>query len=183
MKLKEYFKELSIVVLGIVIALWVNNLGMNSNNRKTQKQVLQTVLNETQSNSVNVDSLLINIDWLSSQFSKLKEKEGFAVIDIDYFYFGLILKNSSYEAAKYTGILSGLDYNQLSILVSVYESHNLLGSMDKSLIDIFLSLPKVKVNNNQINYMLFYLNAYKGFLLDLRAQQAELIKSLEKSLN
>ncbi len=182
MNTKEYLKQLSIVILGILIAFWVNNIGVNYNERVTQKQVLHTILNELKDNNVSIKTTIQSLDTLSMTYSNIKNKDtesGVATIN----YLGLQLKSIGYETAKYTGILKDVNYKLTSKIVENYESQSYLEDSEKVVIDELFVLIKNKTNkSDEIDYFLLQISNFKNHLESIETDQKQLIEDLNVSL-
>lgn len=183
MNIKEYFKELSIVILGILIAFWVSNIGTNYKERATQKQVLLTVLNELRDNNDNIQTTIQSLDTLGMTYTDIQNKNtlsGFVSVK----YSGLQLRSIGYETAKFTGILKDVDYNLTSKIVENYESQNSLEETEKLVIDELLVLIKNKTGKgDEIDYLLLQILNFKNHLESFDTEQKRLIKDLMASLD
>jgi len=183
MKIKDYFKELSIVILGILIAFWVSNIGTNYKERATQKQVLLTVLNELRDNNGNIKTTIQSLDTLRMTYTNIQNKNALSgAVTINYS--GLQLRSIGYETAKFTGILKDVDYNLTSKIVENYESQNSLQKTEKLVIDELLVLIKNKIDNgNDIDYLLLQISNFKNHLESFDTEQKQLIENLMSSLD
>lgn len=178
MNTKEYLKQLSIVIFGILIAFWVNNIGVNYKDRETQKQVLLTILNELKDNNASIKTTMQSLDTLSMTYSNIKNNDtesGVATIN----YLGLQLKSIGYETAKYTGILKDVNYKLTSKIVENYESQSYLEDSEKLVIDELFVLIKNKTNKgDEIDYLLLQILNFKNHLESIDNEQKQLIEDL-----
>lgn len=179
MDFKEYIKQLSIVILGILIAYWVSNIGSNYNERKTQKQILQTILNELQDNHENTKESLSSLDTLKTIYTQIRYtptlSDSFTIN-----YIGLSLKSIGYETAKYTGILKNVDYKLTSRIVQNYESQNSLVKTEELMIDQLFTMIKNKTNKDkEVDYLLLLINNLESHLTNFDKNQEQLIEYLQ----
>jgi hypothetical protein len=182
MNIKEYLKEVSIVILGIIIAFWLTNLGSNYKDRATQKQVLRTILSEIKENCENAKTTEQSLDSLSVIYNKIKNKNIYSD-SITINYEGLRLRSIGYETAKYTGILKDVNYDLTSKIVENYESQNSLISNEKMVIDeLFLSIKNKMDKSDNIDYLLLQIGNLTTNLKDFEVEQKNLIEILEASL-
>ncbi len=182
MNFKEYLKQLSIVILGILIAFWVSNIGSNYKERSTQKQVLQTILNELKDNNKNIKTTILSLDTLRTTYTKIQSNPILSD-SVTINYSGLSLKNIGYETAKYTGILKDINYDLTSKIVHNYESQNILIDTEKLMIDELLVLIKNKtIQGNDIDYLLLHIRNLAKHLENFDANQKQLIEDLRTYL-
>lgn len=182
MNIKEYLKEISIVILGIIIAFWLTNLGSNYKDRATQKQVLLTILNEIKENCENAKTTEQSLDSLSRIYRKIKNKNIYSD-SVTISYEGLKLRSIGYETAKYTGILKDVNYDLTSKIVENYESQNSLLSNEKLVIDeLFLSIKNKMDKSDNIDYLLLQIGNLSTNLEEFEVEQKKLIDILESSL-
>lgn len=183
MTAKEYLKHLSIVILGILVAFWVSNIGTQYKERATQKQVLLTILNEVKDNNEKLKITLNSLDSLRTTFIKVQNKDIESnVLAINYT--ALQLKNIGYETAKTTGILKDVDYKMTSKIVENYESQNSLVDTEKIVIDELLIILKHKIGKiEDIDYLMLQILNLQNHFVDFDIKQKQLIVSLMGSLD
>ncbi|HUW05764.1 MAG TPA: hypothetical protein VMW01_05855 [Williamwhitmania sp.] len=180
MNFKEYLKEISIVILGILIAFWISNVGMNYKEHTIQKQVFLTILNELKENNKNVEVTMRSLDTLRLNFTRIQKKtnvhgEMFVTIS----YSGLDVKGIGYETAKNTGILKDIDYKLVSRIVENYESQNSLKELENRMSDELFVLIKNKIGNrNNLDYVILQITNLMTNLTDFDAEQKQLIEDL-----
>ena len=182
MKFKEYIKELSIVILGILIAFWVSNLGTRYQERATQKQVLQTILNELEDNNGNIETTLQSLDSLQLTYTRIQSQnllpERFIVK-----YSGLSLRSIGYETAKYTGILKDISYNLTSKIVENYESQAWLEETEKQMVEELFVLIKNKSHKaEEVDFLILQISNIRYHLLSFNKYQKQLIEELKNYL-
>lgn len=178
MNLKEYFKHLSIVILGIMIAFWISNIGARIKERTTQKQVLHTILNELKNNNENIKSIILNLDSLQTTFIRIKNKD-ILTGDISIRYIGITENDIGYETAKYTGILNDVNYKLVSKIVENYESQNALKELEKSMSDELFLIIKSKIGKpDNVDYLLIRIRLLLENLESHDAEQKQLIENL-----
>jgi hypothetical protein len=183
MNYKEYLKHLSIVILGILIAVWINNVGMQRNERNTQKQVFLTMLNEVRDNNESVKLTILNLDSLKSNIAIVQQ--GITVkdttINIDLSYEGLQLTNIGFETAKYAGVYKGVPHNLISEIVVNYEGQNSLAELEKMLVNELFELLRHN-SDYDFHYLLVQIDIYIDNLKAFEVKQRQLIASLSASL-
>jgi len=182
MNFKEYLKQLSIVILGILIAFWVSNIGSNYKEHAIQKQVLQTILNELSDNNESIKATIQSLDTLRMTYTKI-HSNSILSDSVTINYVGLSLKSIGYETAKYTGILKDENYKLTSKIVENYESQNSLIDTEKLVIDELLVLIKNKTSQGgDIEYLLLQIKNLMKHLENFDAEQKQLIENLRVSL-
>ncbi len=178
MNFKEYLKHLSIVILGIVIAFWISNIGVRIKERATQKQVLITIMNEVKDNNENIKVTILNLDTLRTTFTRVNSKNAISG-PLSINYQNLSVNNIGYETAKYTGILKDLNYKLVSKIVANYESQKWIKELDKSISDDLLLLFKNKTDKHpDFDYLLFQVGLLIDNLETLDTEQKVLIENL-----
>lgn len=178
MNKKEYLKQLSIVILGILIAFWISNIGANSKERTTQKQVLLTILNELKDNNDNIKTTICSLDTIQMTYTNIRDKNTLSGV-VKISYSGLQLKNIGYETSKFTGILKDVNYKLTSKIVDNYESQNSLKETEKVVVDELLVLIKNKTyKGDDIDYLLLQILNFKNHLKNFDIEQKQLIENL-----
>jgi len=178
MNFKEYFKELSIVILGLLIAFWISNIGSYYKERATQKQVLLTIMNELKGNNENVKSAMQSLDTLRATFTRLQNMKHSSVA-LDVVYNGLSINSIGYETAKYTGILKDINYALVSKIVGNYESQNSLKELEKVMSDeLFLFLKHKVAEKENLDYLLLQISNLTNNLEEFDTEQKQLIEKL-----
>ncbi len=183
MKIKEYLKELSIVILGILIAFWISNIGTDFKDRTTQRQVLHTILSELKDNNERIKSTDQNLEILQSTFKGIHNGDSSSTLNIDYIE--LNLKSIGYETAKNTVIFKDLNYALTSKIVENYESQNSLDELESKMLDELFLLIKNKRKNSQssdIDFLLLQIRNLKNDLESFDLKQKQLIKDLQEFL-
>lgn len=180
MNFKEYIKQLSIVILGIIIAFWINNLGMHYEERSQQEQILQIILNEQIENSGEVESVIRNLDTLYYQFNNFgMNTNGTAKIT----YSGISQNSIGFETTKYTGDINNLNYSLLSKIVKNYEILNSLIDEERIMSEEIHSLfRKDKIADFDPGYLLHLIENFRRNLSDYNEDQVKLIQELKKEL-
>ena len=189
MSLKEYFKQLSIVIFGILIAFWLSNMGMYYKELSTQKQVLLTILNELKDNNENIRAKIQNLDSLGRTIAKIQNIKTSSPTDNDTVsfnisYAGLSVKSIGYETAKYTGILKDINYTLVSEIVENYEVQNSLKELEKIMTDEFFVLIKNGIDKEtNFDYLLLHISNLKGNLESIDVEQRRLIENLNANIS
>lgn len=180
MNFKEYLKEISIVILGILIAFWISNVGMKYKEHTTQKQVLLTILNELKENNKNVEATMRNLDTLRLNFTRIQKNTRFhgkKMLSIRYS--GLGVKGIGYETAKNTGILKDIDYKLVSKIVENYESQNSLKEQENRMSDeLFVLIKNESSNRSNLTYVIRLITNLMNILADFDVEQKQLIEDL-----
>lgn len=178
MNFKEYLKQLSIVILGILIAYWISNIGTHLKETATQKQVLLTILNEQQDNNKSLKTTLQSLDSLRTIFTGIQNKSlesGMVAIK----YSGLSLNSIGYETAKYTGVFKDLDYKLASKIVENYESQDALIKLEKMMSDELFELLRTKISNSDnVDYFLMQVTNLINNINNFETGQKQLTEDL-----
>ncbi len=180
MNFKEYLKEISIVIFGILIAFWISNVGMQKKETTTQKQILTTILNELKENSKSIEVTMGSLDTLCKNFTALKmDKRVHGKVTLSINYSGLDMKGIGYETAKYTGILKDIDYKLVSKIVENYESQNSLKELERHMSDELFILIKNEIGDKKnLNYIIRLITNLMNNLANFDAEQKQLIEDL-----
>ena len=181
MNTKEYFKQLSIVILGILIAFWINNMGTHYKEHAVQKKVLSVILNEIKDNQKKTGIALKNLDSLRMDFATIQKSSVFADTSITIRYIGSNLKSIGYETAKYSGILKDINHKLLSEIVESYEYQKTLAEMEVSMRNEIFQFFKYKKEDN-INYLMIQILNLITNMEQLETEQQQLIEDLSVSL-
>lgn len=183
MKIKEYIKQLSIVIFGILVAFWINNIGMDHKERTTQKQVLFTILNELKDNQQEIKIMVNSLDTLHTTFTKIQQVDklpGSSEISVRYTRSNL--KCIGYEIAKYTGILKDIDHKLVSEIVESYEYQLSLNELETSMRDELFEFFKYK-KKDSIDYLIIQISTLRENLERLKVEQKQLIDDLTAFFN
>lgn len=172
MNSKEYFKHLSIVILGILIAVWINNLATQRNERKTQKLIFNTIYNELRENHESVVNTIQNLDSLLNTLAILEDESKLRNTDkhINLSYHGLMLTNVGYETAKYTGILKGVKHNLISQIVINYETQNSLVALERQMTKELFELLR-HIDQYNIRFLRIQIENFKDNLNSFEQRQ------------
>ncbi|MCG6189386.1 hypothetical protein [Maribellus maritimus] len=178
MNTKEYIKELSIVIVGILIALWINNIWTRHEKHTTQKQVLTVIQNELNDNKQQTKITLDNLNQLLGNFEKIQKLAStLGSYDVSIKYTGSNLKSIGYETAKYTGILKDIDYKLMSEIVEYYEIQKETKDLETSIRDeIFIFFKNTSPKN--IDYLILKISNLIENIKNLDAIQNQLSEEL-----
>ena len=188
MNLKEYFKHLSIVIFGILIAFGLSNIGAHYKELSTQKQVLLTILNELKDNNENIKAKIQNLDSLGRTIANIQQMKTLPPADndndsFDISYTGLSVKSIGYETAKYTGILKDINYTLVSEIVENYEVQNALKELEKIMTDEFFVLIKNGIDKEtNFDYLLLHISNLKGNLDSFDVEQTQLLENFSAKI-
>ena len=80
MKLTGFLKEIAIVVIGVLIAVWINNLQQRIANEKYIQKTLATIKSEIEQSRGDIDTILVRhqaiIDYLEENYANTDESIG-----------------------------------------------------------------------------------------------------------
>lgn len=180
--LAEYLKQLSIVILGILIAFWLNNMGNSIQEKTVRREVLQTMLNEVNDNSRSTQNALQSLKNLHHVYSKVASEEtGGDTLKVSYS--GLITTNVGYETASFKGILKDVDYKLTSGIVSYYNTLMALKEAEKEMVTELMEVIKNKTQQkSDLDYLLLLINNLTKRLEGFTKEQTTLIQSLQEYL-
>jgi cytoskeletal protein RodZ len=86
MKITGFLREIAIVVIGVLIAVWINNWQQSSANQKYIQQTLAAIENEIQQNSSDIDTVLAKhrkiIAYLEEHYDNTEETIGDMLIQL-----------------------------------------------------------------------------------------------------
>lgn len=132
------------VVFGVLLALMINNLNDSIKEEKTIKDLKTHVYNEIKEN------LLICEDFIAEQekrneFFKIYqdslpvfEQQGYAFSDLPFKGFRLlIVGQTAWDAAQFSGFLNRLEFNELKLLAGIYQQQQYVLDFQNQFISLF----------------------------------------------
>lgn len=178
MDYKEYLKHLSIVILGILIAFWLNSVATGFKEKKNQKEILQYIYSEQLQNRTNLAKSLSEINGLCALVDSVskgknhKLKLGFTKTD---------LNTLAFETAKYSAILKDINYNLASHIVGCYQSYPVISQLEDKVWEELLLIMKNKqgINDTSLSYLYLNLDILRQNLETLAETQQTLISELQ----
>lgn len=183
MKTKDYLKELSIVILGILIAFGLSNLGAKYQEYKTHQKVLLTILNEVKENNSNIKETIESLNSLHADFSGARKNDFFSD-NISISYIGLSFRSVGYETAKYRGVLADLDFELTSSIVENYEYQFSMEDSEKIIVEELFKLIRNKdAKTNEMEYILLHVSLLRDNLIKFNIRQEQLIEKLSAFLD
>lgn len=176
--LLSYVKELSIVILGILIAFWLNEVGVSIRERAEEKRLVKGIYSEVELNIKRIDNKVDNTKELLATFTGIRDKtEGH--LQINYYETGL--SRAAYETAHYTGGLSSLERETLIQLVDYYSTMESLEELDQMVEqDMFNVIRKGFDTDRELAYTILLLENLDDGLQDLKEEQEKLYEVLKK---
>lgn len=129
-RIGEYFRELSIIIIGIAITFWGNDLINGFNTKKALRQELAAVESELKENIKEIDEIIIFYNDLSKYQHLLINNRAEGTINIDslrkYEYTlkditTFNYKKDAFDMLKYSGRLKEIkDQNQILSIMECY---------------------------------------------------------------
>lgn len=165
-KIKAYFKELTIVTIGVLIALFVSNFKENNQARKYNVASIETIKNEVIANNTNLKNVLEKQIRLHDTIEKYSTEH----ISLEE----LILKANGLQAATLsnTGLefysrneMNLIDFEMMSILIRMNSLSELIGMKMEKLLDFVY--PNTLVDTEE-SKMLF--NIHLGNVIESETQ-------------
>ncbi len=165
----RYFKyaigEIILVVIGILIALQINNWNENQKSKKDEVYVLTEILKNLEEEAILVHDILLQRQKAKiaiTSLLKFVKNEPMSIDSVQYYmvnvftferYFPI---NNAYEILKSKGLK--LSDNSLTTKISRYYDYE-QPQMSSSILDI--ELPVLKIFNDPNGLMRFFLNLQK----------------------
>jgi hypothetical protein len=187
-KTGRYFKyaigEIVLVVIGILIALSINNWNQNRINKQNEKLILKELHKEFISNKIQLDTVLL-VNRRSFQSVKyIKSKLPIAIenVNLDSLAFHLYYMGYTYTFNPSKGVTNALMNSSTFNLISNDELRQLLIRWDDVVIDY--QEEEFNAHNNYVNQIKpfekkhFYWDDYKKWLTDPRVDLS-ILESLE----
>lgn len=162
--LRKMFKESSLIVFSVLVALFINQLASDFQTRKKKDEAIRRIEAELTSNRTNIKNvihihkaLLSKLEALEAgqdstlRYALLKSK-GF---DMKLIYDGVSLwpaktiSITSWEAAKSTGIISEFDYSDVERYTAYYDVMQIL--TQKSVHDLIAALFVTFLNEDEMD--------------------------------
>ncbi|MCE7996787.1 MAG: hypothetical protein HEP71_32805 [Roseivirga sp.] len=169
---KNYLKELTIVVIGVTIAFWLEGLGARLKRHSLTEKVLENIENEMRYNLDRITSLTsFQDEILNSHDSLMTYNPDYSVQDFAARFMTISSNNSAYEISKSTNVLSEIEITMANEITRCYYIQDRLLSIEDRLMG-FLNQPNGK--SNQV-YWLRILNGMEKELVDRYKRVIELI--------
>lgn len=153
-KIRAYLKELTIVTLGVLIALIIGNLKENSQARKFHAASIKTIMNEVAANNTNLTIVLEKQTRLQDTIAKYITDQ----ISLEE----LIRKANGLQGATLsnTGLefysrneMNSIDFEMMSVLIRMNKLSELIGvKMDKLMGFIY---PNILVDTQESKRLLY----------------------------
>ncbi len=117
--------EMISVVFAILLALWVNQIHQNYDNKNKATDQQQRILEEVSRNLAALephftrnDSLLISARYLIEERKNLLQDDGPQYFTLGYSFNSL--ENTEWEVAKLTGVIAHMESDDIAILSNIY---------------------------------------------------------------
>jgi len=187
-KTLNYFKyaigEIVLVMVGILLALQVNNWNQNRINKQNEKLILKELHKEFISNKIQLDTVLFynQRSFQSVKYVRSKLPINMEKINLDSLAYHLNYMGYNYTFNPSEGVTNALMNSSTFNLISNDELRNLLIRWD----DVVTDYQEEEINayNNYINHLkpfekkYFYWDSYKQWLSDPRVDLS-VLESLE----
>lgn len=158
---KSYLKELTIVIIGVTIAFWLEGIGESIKRKRLTNKVLVNIENEMQFNKERISGIIDFQNKILDRYDSLLAVDP----ENDLSNFGISIiqisaNNSAYEIAKSNNILSEIDINLANEITRCYMVQDMLRSIENRMRDYF-TVPGGKTSQ------LFWLRQLNGMEKEL----------------
>ena len=187
-KTSKYFKyaigEIILVVIGILIALQINNWNQNRINKQNEKLILKELHKEFISNKIQLDTVVFvnNRSFQSVKYLKSKLPITIENVNLDSLAFHLYYMGYTYTFNPSKGVTNALMNSSTFNLISNDELRQLLIRWDDVVTDY--QEEEIYAYNNYVNQLKpfekkhFYWDDYEKWLTDPRVDLS-ILESLE----
>ena len=175
-KIKVYLKELTIVTIGVLIALIISNFKENYQARKYQIASIETIKNEIEANYSDLKGAIEDQTRLLDTINKYR-MDNIPIGKLIEIANGLQvanLSNTGLEFYKKNQIIS-IDFEMTTILINMNTLSEIIDSKEEKLVDYLY--PNI-FNNSEESKMLFTI-----YLKILLGTEAELMHNYENFIN
>ncbi len=177
---KTIIIEFFSIVLGVLLALGVNQWRENANNEERAEAALVNIKNEIESNKKTLQIIYEN----NRQTLEAINKNAAENEDSEHTYIpGIQLSNIAWTTMLNTGITNYIDYDLMLQLSATYSIHDVYKQTAKSFVDANLTLSAYsialgnEVNNDQM------AEGFKDTFLMLNELESQLIDTYEATLD
>lgn len=183
-KAKSYFKELSIVTAGVLIALFISNNKENSQARDYHKASLETIQKEVQDNysslKIIIDKQIKLVDTIN-KYSADKITISDIILSKGDGLKGGTLSNSGLEFYKKNQINS-IDFEMMSKLINIESTIKLIDTKMEKLMDYLY--PNLFVNSEESKKLVvLHMRNLLQSEIQLKQEYEEFIKEYVKNKN
>lgn len=196
--LKDFFLHLSIVTLGIVIALSLDGLLEWHHHRHLVHEARANITREIQDNKADLDSALSNAPAVEKSEEEAlhfiedliaHQKTEVHALNLSY---GIVeLHRSSWDTAQTTGAVSYMKYDEVKRYAEVYALQSRLDSLQDQLLNNFIvslpredpshaSAPELQDLKHGIQRNLAYLHAGESIAKSLSGKYAQVLATTRK---
>jgi len=139
--IKDYLTEISVVVISIAITFWGDGLIENYNNKQDDKEMIEMVKQELESNIQELSDMIEHYDT-DSRFGTLLSgylfnREAIYPDSLDQYYnrhrtFGYwFLKKNAFDIMRVSGTVQRAEKDLLMLLFESYDQLNVAGNIDE----------------------------------------------------
>lgn len=147
-KALEYFIQLLIVIIGVFLGTWATNWNSTRQQNKNQRQALQSILKEIESNQAKLHKAIAYHRKIFKSFDNVRKQLDYH--DPQYKFnskalktflpgwrgFGMpSLDNAMFEMAKYSNVIPGMPYQIQEVLSKVYRFQALYHQLSERVVN------------------------------------------------
>lgn len=148
--LKDFFLHLSMIAIGVLLALGAEGLAEHIHNRHLVREAKENIIGEIRDNhhtlQDNLPKLATNEQQLKESIeslAKLKANRSVKLPDVSLNFNMLILDDSSWKTAGTTGALGLMSYNEVKDFAGDYEVQDNVNRLAQQLMDYWLSMTAI----------------------------------------
>lgn len=162
-KIKSYLRELTIVIIGVLIALVISNFKENNQARKYQIASIETIKNEVETNYSNLKRIIENHTSLLDSINKHSN---------DDIQIGELIQNANglqMATLSHTGLdfykrnqINSIDFEMMSMLISENSTSELIGIKTEKLMDFLYPNLFDESEQSKMLFMIYLQNVIES---------------------
>lgn len=177
-EVEKFIKDIIPVLLGVLIALWINNWNQTRKDKEYLTQLLSSINKELKESNNDIIKELSFQRKLIDSLSFYKTNDNISIFDVFMKADGIHIpriKLSSWKAISRSKI-ELLDYEKMSILVNIEEQKELLKSKTEHLINfIYPNIKKTGIDKKELIVIMM-----KDIIITEKGIQEEIQKIIGK---
>lgn len=188
--LKGLLREIIIVIIGILIALGIDQFTENLKHKQLVEQSIDNIKKELELNKKRIENRKGNFDSLIVLINALNDNSDFDKDTSIHYNYGYIhLSATAWQTAQITQAIQYMKYEDITSIASIYSLQNEVLDLQKKNIDNLLPLLSTisnasenssKSHKRDMQTMLYFLEAQKSFMIALSEEYDKILKTLKK---
>lgn len=182
-KILSYFRELSIVIIGISVAFAINKWSDSIKSENLKNKVLENMLSDLESNNFQIHKAKEANELMISQYDSLIsliENDSDISLNINFYVSKVVMASTSLELAISMGVLSDVSFDLARDISFCFKLQSDLLEFEKAFFDYL----EVKEENRLRYYKKARSKAvnYNNAIISLDQTQSQLIEDIKLTL-